>query len=161
MCNNYFLPSLLSNESHLPFSSDTKKFPLSAVILTIMIMATLLNVQWMVPSSRPSASTDSQEDKKRAQLEEMKTQWTQYIVSAVLYIIPAIVMAAFNAAIFRQLKRLFHSDQFSSARNEIERVLFQIGLTNLIAIIFVGCQVAYAIWVGLLIVSWFVFSFSI
>ena len=66
-------------------------------------------------------------------------------------------MAAFNAAIFRQLKRLFHSDQFSSARNEIKKVLFQIGLTNLIAIIFVGCQVAYAIWVGFLIVSWFSF----
>ena len=100
-----------------------------------MMIATLSNVQWMVEL-------------------EMKTQ---FIVSAVLYIIPAIVITALNAAIFRQLKRLLTTDTYSSATNEIKKVLFQIGLTNLIAIIFVGSQVVYAIYVGLGIVSWFFF----
>ena len=102
-----------------------------------MMIATLSNVQWMV---------------------ELERQ-TQLIVSAVLYIIPAIVITALNAAIFRQLKRLLTTDTYSSATNEIKKVLFQIGLTNLIAIIFVGSQVVYAIYVGLGIVSWFSFVF--
>ena len=106
-----------------------------------MMIATLSNVQWMVESTT------------------LETEFTQYIVSAVLYIIPAIVITALNVAIFRQLKRLLQTDQFSSASNEIKKVLFQIGLTNLIAIIFVGSQVAYVIYVGLEIVSWFSFLF--
>ena len=104
-----------------------------------MMIATLSNVQWMVKST------------------SLETEFTQYIVSAVLYIIPAIVITALNVAIFRQLKRLLQTDQFSSASNEIKKVLFQIGLTNLIAIIFVGSQVAYVIYVGLEIVSCFSF----
>ena len=102
-----------------------------------MMIATLSNVQWMV---------------------EVKEN-TTLIVSAVLYIIPAIVITALNAAIFRQLKRLLTTDTYSSATNEIKKVLFQIQLTNLIAIIFVGSQVAYATWVGLGIVSCFFFLF--
>ena len=86
-------------------------------------------------------------------------EWTRYIVSAVLYIIPAIVIAVLNVAIFRQLKRFLRTDQFLSATNEIKKVLFQIGLTNLIAIIFVGSQVAYAIWTVLVIVSCFTLCF--
>ena len=130
----HLLFAILTNESHLPISSDTEKVHLWAILFTIMMIATL----WMVGLD----------------------EWTRYIVSAVLYIIPAIVIAVLNVAIFRQLKRFLRTDQFLSATNEIKKVLFQIGLTNLIAIIFVGCQVAYAIWVGFLIVSWFSFALS-
>ena len=126
-----------------------------------MITATLSNVQWMVPSMK-----DIPHEIKVFNTViwgiaiERKTLLTQYIVSAVLYIIPAIVIAALNVAIFRQLKRLLQADTYSSANNEIKKVLFQIGLTNLIAIIFVGSQVAYVIWVCLAIVSCFSFVFD-
>ena len=126
-----------------------------------MITATLSNVQWMVPSMKDIPHYIKEFDTVIWGIAiERKTLLTLYIVSAVLYIIPAIVIAALNVAIFRQLKRLLQTDQFSSASNEIKKVLFQIGLTNLIAIIFVGSQVAYAIWVGLAIVSWFSFAFD-
>ena len=105
-------------------------------MIFIMTMATLSNVQQMM------------------EFEELETR---YIVSAVLYNIPAIVIAVVNVALVWQLKRLLKTDQFASATNEIKRVLFQVGLTNLIAIIFVGSQVAYVIYVGLEIVSWFSF----
>ena len=101
-----------------------------------MAIATLSNVQWMV---------DLRLD-------------TVHLVSPVLYIIPTIAITALNVAIFRQLKRLLHTDQFSSITDEIKKVLFKIRLTNLIAIIFVGAQIAYAINACLVIVSWF-FSF--
>ena len=135
----HLLFAILTNESHLPISSDTEKVHLWAILFTIMMIATLSNVQWMVGLD----------------------EWTRYIVSAVLYIIPAIVIAVLNVAIFRQLKRFLRTDQFLSATNEIKKVLFQIGLTNLIAIIFVGSQVAYVIWIGLKIVSWFSFALSL
>ena len=102
-----------------------------------MAIATLSNVQWMV---------DLRLD-------------TVHLVSPVLYIIPTIAITALNVAIFRQLKRLLHTDQFSSVTDEIKKVLFEIRLTNLIAIIFVGAQIAYAINACLVIVSWFSFLF--
>ena len=102
-----------------------------------MAIATLSNVQWMV---------DLRLD-------------TVHLVSPVLYIIPTIAITALNVAIFRQLKRLLHTDQFSSLTDEIKKVLFKIRLTNLIAIIFVGAQIAYAINACLVIVSWFPFLF--
>ena len=82
---------------------------------------------------------------------------TQYIVSAVLYLIPAILIVALNGALFRQLKHLLntHRDcQFSSLTPEIKKVLFKIRLTILIAFIFVGSQIAYAISTSIAIVSW-------
>ena len=102
-----------------------------------MMIATLSNVQWMV---------------------ELEDE-TKYIISAVVYIIPAIVITALNAAIFRQLKRLLTTDTYSSATDEIKKVLFQIRMTNLIAIIFVASQVGYFISVSLMIVSWFFMCF--
>ena len=133
----HLLFDILTNESHLLFSSDTEKVRLWAIMLTIMMIATLSNVQWMVELERK----------------------TQLIASAVLYIIPTIVITALNVAIFRQLKRLLNNDQFSSATNEIKKVLFKIQLTNLIAFIFVGSQVAYALHAGLQIVSWLSYVF--
>ena len=133
----HLLFTILTNESHLPFSSKTEKVPRSVIILTIMAIATLSNVQWMV---------DLRLD-------------TVHLVSPVLYIIPTIAITALNVAIFRQLKRLLHTDQFSSLTDEIKKVLFKIRLTNLIAIIFVGAQIAYAINACLVIVSWFSFLF--
>ena len=110
-------------------------------MIFIMTMATLSNVQHMM------------------EFEELETR---YIVSAVLYNIPAIVIAVVNVALVWQLKRLLKTDQFSSsATNEIRRVLFQVRLTNLIAIIFVGSQVSMALWIGLHIVSLFSFVFYI
>ena len=106
-------------------------------MITILTIATLSNVQHM-----------------------MKLKSSVVIsVSAVLYIIPAIVIAVVNGALFRQLKRLLNSNQFSSATNEIKKVLFKIQLTNLIAFIYVGSQVAYALHTGLAIVSWLSFVF--
>ena len=106
-----------------------------------MTMATLSNVQQMM------------------EFEELETR---YIVSAVLYNIPAIVIAVVNGVLIWQLKCLLKTDQFSSsATNEIRRVLFQVRLTNLIAIIFVGSQVSFALWIGLHIVSSFPFVFYI
>merc|ERR1712062_246506 len=71
----------------------TEKVPRSVIILTIMAIATLSNVQWMV---------DLRLD-------------TVHLVSPVLYIIPTIAITALNVAIFfRQLKCLLHTDQFSS-----------------------------------------------
>ena len=102
-----------------------------------MMIATLSNVQLMV------------------ELEEK----TRYIISAVIYIITAIVISALNIAIFRQLKRLLHTHQTSSAMNRIKKVLFQIRMTNLIAIIFVASQVGYFISVSLMIVSLFFMCF--
>ena len=102
-------------------------------MIFIMTMATLSNIQHM-----------------------MKLD-TRFIISAVLYIIPAIVIAVVNGALIWKLKRLLKIDELSSATNEIKRVLFQIRLTNLIAIIFVGSQVAYVIWISLRIVSLFPF----
>ena len=84
---------------------------------------------------------------------------TDLIVSSVLCIIPAIFIAVVNGALLRQLKRLLKNDQFSSATDEIKKALFKVGLTNLISFIFVGCQVAFVVWVGLEIVSWFSFAF--
>ena len=108
-------------------------------MIFIMTMATLSNVQQMM---------------------EFKELETRYIVSAVLYNIPAIVIAVVNGVLIWQLKCLLKTDQFSSsATNEIRRVLFQVRLTNLIAIIFVGSQVAYAIWTVLVIVSCFTLCF--
>ena len=107
-------------------------------MIFIMTMATLSNVQQMM------------------EFEELETR---YIVSAVLYNIPAIVIAVVNGALFRQLKRLLNSNQFSSATNEIKKVLFKIQLTNLIAFIYVGSAVAYALHTGLAIVSWLSFVF--
>ena len=108
-------------------------------MIFIMTMATLSNVQQMM------------------EFEELETR---YIVSAVLYNIPAIVIAIVNGVLIWQLKCLLKTDQFSSsATNEIRRVLFQVRLTNLIAIIFVGSQVAYAIWTVLVIVSCFTLCF--
>ena len=123
---------------HLPSSSNTEKVPIWAILIFIMTIATLSNVQHMI---------------------ELQEYETLHISSAVLYLIPTIVIAVLNVAIFRQLKRLLKTDQFASATNEIKRVLFQVGLTNLIAIIFVGSQVAYAISVCLHIVSSFAFEF--
>ena len=106
-------------------------------MITILTIATLSNVQHM-----------------------MKLKSSVVIsVSAVLYTIPAIVIAVVNGALFRQLKRLLNSNQFSSATNEIKKVLFKIQLTNLIAFIYVGSAVAYALNAGLAIVSWFSFVF--
>ena len=123
---------------HLPSSSNTEKVPIWAILIFIMTIATLSNVQHMI---------------------ELQEYETLHISSAVLYLIPTVVIAVLNVAIFRQLKRLLKTDQFASATNEIKRVLFQVGLTNLIAIIFVGSQVAYAISVCLHIVSSFAFEF--
>ena len=106
-----------------------------------MTMATLSNVQQMM------------------EFEELDIR---YIVSAVLYNIPAIVIAVVNGVLIWQLKCLLKTDQFSSSTtNEIRRVLFQVRLTNLIAIIFVGSQVSFALWIGLHIVSSFPFVFYI
>ena len=106
-------------------------------MITIMTIATLSNVQHM-GNLKDSVVVS---------------------VSAALYIIPAVVIAVVNGALFRQLKRLLNSNQFSSATNEIKKVLFKIQLTNLIAFIFVGSQVAYALHAGLQIVSWLSFVF--
>ena len=122
---------------HLPSSSNTEKVPIWAILIFIMTIATLSNVQHMI---------------------ELQEYETLHISSAVLYLIPTVVIAVLNVAIFRQLKRLLKTDQFASATNEIKRVLFQVGLTNLIAIIFVGSQMAYAISVCLHIVSSFAFE---
>ena len=106
-------------------------------MITIMTIATLSNVQHMV-NLKASVVVS---------------------VSAALYIIPAVVIAVVNGALFRQLKRLLNSNQFSSATNEIKKVLFKIQLTNLIAFIYVGSAVAYALHAGLATVSWFSFVF--
>ena len=133
----HLLFAILTNESYLYFSRNTEKIPLWAIMITIMTIATLSNVQHMV-NLKDSIVVS---------------------VSAALYIIPAVVIAVVNGALFRQLKRLLNSNQFSSATNEIKKVLFKIQLTNLIAFIFVGSQVAYALYAGLAIVSWFFFVF--
>ena len=122
---------------HLPSSSNTEKVPIWAILIFIMTIATLSNVQHMVNLKEPVVIS----------------------VSAVLYTIPAIVIAVVNGALFRQLKRLLNCNQFSSATNEIKKVLFKIQLTNLIAFIFVGSQVAYALHAGLQIVSWLSYVF--
>merc|ERR1711860_376629 len=103
------------------------KVPIWAILLSVVAISIVSNIQWMVGLHYV----------------------TEFIVSMVLCLVPAIVMVLLNGGLYWQLNRLSKNDQFASASNELKKSLFKARLTNLIALIFICGQVAFVIYYSL------------